>query len=284
MEQVRPQRSTRHPRGGIVTAWRCGRRPATLVVVLMCIASVGARAQARVRSAHDTHGREAVLGINYEGWDDHRDPWREVYVAVRQNTAYGPAIGRLSELSRFGLHDDKIELEAYPSFHGGYASFGLGYAANATLYARSTFSMEVFKALPAHVEGSFGYRRLNFTSPVDLFTGSIGEYYQAWLFGARVNHATGGVSGTSSMLSARRYFGDDGPHLGVQLSSGSIREDLRAQTDLAAVSSRSVVGEGVFLIRTRWMLTTRAGIGRDDASGGRSSFRTVGSMGFGVRF
>jgi YaiO family outer membrane protein len=232
----------------------------------------------------EVHGSDVLLIDNYEKWNDDRDPWREAQLAVRHNTETGPALVRFSHASRVGLRDDKLEAEAYPRLGAGYVALGAGYATNATLYARSTVTGEVFQAFPGGFEGSLGYRRLNFVNAVNVFTGSAGAYRGNFFFSTRLNHVAGGASGTSLAVSGRRYLSDGVQYVGVQLSAGSTRDDIRTAADVAALSSRALAAEALFLVRERWLIPLRADVGREDAHSAKGIGRSSVSVGFGVRF
>jgi YaiO family outer membrane protein len=233
---------------------------------------------------HEVHGLEATLGIAYQRWDDARAPIREPQIALRKNTMHGPAIVRFSRLSRFGLNDTKAELEAYPALPGGYGALGVGVASRGTLYARSAISLELFESLPGRLEGSLGYRRLNFPHPVNVSTASLGKYLRSYLIGARIHGITGGGAGTSISLTARRYFSDDGQFIGAQVSAGSIREDVRTVADLDALSSRSLGVDALVIVKARLMLTARGSFGRDKLTSGVSAGFSALTLGVGVRF
>ena len=258
-------------------------------LALMDTAAVVAPERADVRGfrdllEHEVHGADATLGMNYTAWDDGRDSWREPVLAVRRNTARGPVIGRLARLSRFGLNDDQIAVEGYPAFRGGYGALGVSYGVNGTLYARTALSAELFKSLPADLEGSFGYRRLNFPSRVAVATGSIGKYYREYLFGARVNGVRGGAIGTSALLSGRRYFTDDGQFVGAFVTAGSVREDLRSAADLNANTSRSVGTDAQLVVKGRWLVNARGEVGREQPRAGGASVFTSLNVSVGVRY
>ncbi|MEP6999744.1 MAG: YaiO family outer membrane beta-barrel protein [bacterium] len=233
---------------------------------------------------HDVRGTEATVAIDYESWADHRDPLRESHAAIRQNTDAGAVIARVSHAARFGLRDDKYELEAYPTLGRGYATLGASYSPNAILYPRSSVTTELSASFPLRLEGSLGYRRLNFANAVNVFTASVGAYERDYLFGVHVNHVDGGSSGNSVLLSARRFFTDERQSVSVQLATGSIREDIRTTADIGARSSRSIGAEGAFVVWSHVILTLRAGVGRDDVASTGPVQRVWGGVGTGVRF
>jgi YaiO family outer membrane protein len=290
MEQVRPERPPAD--GGGVSLFRGARRGAIVVVAtvsaaagvsaqsptlgdangmieratvlrrlnlkakalaVMDTAAVVAPDRADVRDFRDllrqeVQGVDATLGVNYTGWDDGRDAWREPQLAVR------------------------------------YGALGASYGVSGALYARTSVSAELFKTLPAAIEGSLGYRRLNFPSAVSIGTGSIGKYYSAYLFSARVNDVRGGATGTSALLSARRYFAEDGQFAGAFVTAGSVREDLRTAADLNASRSRSAGAEAQLVVTSRWLVNARGEVGRDQLRVGSASQFSSLNVGVGVRF
>ena len=137
---------------------------------------------------------------------------------------------------------------------------------------------------PDALEASVGYRRLNFSDAVNVFTGSLGKYYRDFLFGTRLNQVAGGARGTSVSFSARRYSGSEGAYIGAELAGGSVREDLRTVADVAATRNRSIGAEALFIVQSRWMLMGNADIGRDELPGRQSANYLSGSVGVGVRF
>jgi YaiO family outer membrane protein len=240
-------------------------------------------AQLRGLLQHDVHGSEVGGGVDYIKWDDGRPLWRERNLTLRRNTLRGPGIARVSRLSRFGVVDQKYEVELYPAFRSGYGVLAFGASAG-ELYPRTSMTAELYKTVLAQLEGSLGYRRLNFPDPVDLATASLGTYVDAYLFGARVQHATGGARGTAMSLSARRYVADEGGYVGAYARAGSIREDLARVSDFGVQSSRSIGAEAHLILKTRWLVTATQSLGRDVLrGGGRAAFHTT-QLQLGARF
>lgn len=241
-------------------------------------------AQLRAQLEQEVRGSEAMVGFDYQSWDDAREAWREPRLSFRKNTARGPVIARASRVERFGLSDEKLELELYPAFHGGYGALAAGVASNGDLYPRSTFSAEVFKTLPAQLEASVGFRRLNLVSRVNISTASLGSYIREYFLGARIHHVTGGASGTAVSMSARRYLADDGEYIGAHASAGSVREGLRTASDFGVRRSRSLGLDAMLVVRRRWLVTMRQSFGRDQlASGASTPFLTL-DVSLGARF
>ena len=233
---------------------------------------------------HEVHGWEVTIGGEYREWDETRTPWREAQFTTRRNTAFGPLTARASHARAFGRSDQRIELEAYPAFKGGYGFLGVGYATDATLYARSSIAGELFTSFATRFEASVGYRRLNFPNEVNVFTGSLGGYYDAFFLGARVNNVTGGATGTAGTFVLRRYLSDDGQYVGLQASTGSVREQIQSALDLAALSSTSIGADALFIVQSTIVLTGHATIGREELlTGNTVSFWSL-NVAVGVRF
>ena len=233
--------------------------------------------------AQEVHGSEVTATGSYESWNDQRDPLRQIQLAARQNIPNGAGIVRVSHATRFGLRDNNIEIEAYPRIGSGYAALSLGYSPGAKLYARSGVATELFGAFRGNVEGSIGYRRLNFADAVNVFTGSAGVYDRDVLYSVRVNDVSGGAEGRSLVAGARRYFADGVQFAGVHVGAGSIREDVRTQADLASISSRTVGGDAMLLVNMRWVVTLRAEAGRVRTRTGGPGTQLSTTVGLGIR-
>ena len=231
----------------------------------------------------EVYGSEAKVTGSYEAWDGDRDPWRQVQLAFRQNAPNITGVARVSHATRFGLRDDNIELEAYPRIGTGYAALSLGYSPDAKLYARRSVATELFGVFRGNLEGSIGYRRLDFADAVNVLTGSAGVYDRDCLYSVRVHDVSGGADGRSLVVAARRYFADGVQFAGVYLGAGSIREDVRTQADLTSISSRTVGGDAMLLVNGRWVVTLRAEAGRVSTRSGGPVTQTSTSVGFGIR-
>ena len=265
---------------------RQNRRPEAAAVMRKALAAAPNRADVRALNdllEHDIHGGEALLGIDYRKWRTQLPEWREGTVSLRQNTVFGPAVGRFSHLERAGLRDDRFELEAYPAFPHGYLALGGGIAPDATLYARSSASAELFGMLTDRLEGSVGYRRMNFDSGVDLLGGSVSAYAGQFLLGTRVTQVLND-GGTSVQLSGRRFLTDDGQYVGAKFATGSVPVALRTPTDFEVRFSQSVAAEARVVVRGLVVLTAEGELGREGLSGGASSEYSAVRVGVGLRY
>ena len=255
-------------------------------VMARAVAMAPGRADARAmheQLRQEVRGGEAVIGIEYKQWRQQLPEWREAGISARQNAALGPVIARLSVVDRGPLRDDRLTLEAYPAFSRGYLALAGAIATEGTVYAQSSASAELFASLTERLEGSFGYRRMNFASGVDLIGGSLGAYAGQFMFGARATRVLND-GGSSVVLSARRFLGEEGQYLGVRVATGSVPVELRTPTDFEVRFSQSAALEARAVLFRRLVLTADGEIGRDGLSGGGSSQYTAGRAGIGIRY
>ena len=265
---------------------RHNRRAAAADVMRQAVAAAPDRVDARRffdLLQQELHGGEALAAVNYKSWRTQLPEWKEGAVSLRQNTPLGAAIVRGSHLERAGVHDDQVQVEAYPAFPHGYLALGGGVATKATLYAHTTAAAELYGSLTDNLEGSFGYRRMNFASPVNMLGGSLGTYVGNHLLAARVTHVTND-GGTSVLLSARRFLSDDGQFFGVRFGTGSVPVEFRTPTDFAVRFSQSAGVEARVFLGGLVVLSADGEVGRDGlATGGSSGYGAV-RVGLGVRY
>lgn len=231
----------------------------------------------------EVHGGEAMLGAEVKSWREQLPEWREGIASVRQNTAAGPVVARVSRVERNILSDERLEVEAYPAFPHGYLALGAGLATGATVYARTTASAEVYGSLTNQVEASVGYRRMNFDTGIDMIGGSLGAYAGTFLLGVRGSRVLRG-GGSSVMLSTRRFVGDEGAYVGATLATGSVPVDLRTPTDFAVRFNQAASLEGRVNLLRHLLLTAEGELGREGLLAGGSSPYSAMRVGIGVRY
>jgi len=236
------------------------------------------------RFRYDLYGSDLTAAESYERWSAGPAPWSETQLAARHNTVAGDGILRLDRASQLGRGDERAEVELYPRLPIGYALVGGSRSTGGGIYPRSTLDAELFASLPAGLEASAGVRRLDFADPVNVFSFSAGGYWTDYLFTARLDRIAGGAGGTSAGLSARRYFADGMQYVAARVDAGSVREDIRTQADVAAMSSRSFGADALLLPGQRWLVMLHAEAGRDEVRSHVLATRTLASVALGVRF
>lgn len=269
------------------TLRRLNRKAESLKLINQAIAIAPGREDAKEMHRllqQEVHGSELSISGESRVWNSHRKPWREAQLAWRQNTTAGPGILRLSEVSAFGVRDRRIEAEAYPAFPGGYVALGFSAAQQATVYPATIFSGDLYKSIAGNLEGSIGYRRMNFNNPVNVFNASLGTYYRNYLFVPRFHRASGGATGNLVAFVARRYIRENGEFVGVRLAGGSFREIIQTSEDLSVTQSRSIAVEGSLISRARWIWSGGVNLGRDNVPGRSAATLFSGNAGVGIRF
>jgi YaiO family outer membrane protein len=225
-----------------------------------------------------------MVGAAYDRFEA-GSSWHEATIGVRRNTTFGVLQARAARARRFGVGGDQYEIEAYPRFSSSsYGYFAAGWSPSGRLYPRSRFAAEAFQSLGSGFEASAGYRRLNFPSGANVFTGAVSKYLHDWRFTARLYRANGTADRNSVNLIVRRYFAEGSEYVGFRIGRGATRDEVRSLDDLQALDARDVGVEGMFGFRDRWLLNVRAGAGRQSIAG-RGSVRhlSFGSA-FGMRF
>lgn len=255
-------------------------------VMAKAVAAAPARADARALHdllVHEVRGGEAVVGADVKSWREQLPEWREGTAALRQNTGAGPVVARYSRVERGLSSDDRLEVEAYPAFPHGYLALGAGLATEGTVYANNTASAELFGSLTDQIEGSVAYRHMQFDSGVDMIGGSLGTYLGPFLLGSRVTHVLRD-GGTSVVLSARRFVGDEGASIGAKLATGSVPVELRTPTDLAVRFSQALSLDAKVYVLSRLVLAAEGELGRDGLAAGGSAEYSAARLGIGFRY
>ena len=255
-------------------------------VMAQAVAMAPGRTDARAlheQLRQEVRGGEAIAAVEVRTWREQLPEWREGVLSLRQNTGHGPVAARVSRVDRGPLSDDRLQVEAYPAFPHGYLALGAALATNATIYARTAASAEVYASMTDHVEGSVGYRRMNFTTGVDMIGGSLGVYAGQFLLGSRVTHLLRD-GGSSATLSVRRFVGEDGGFVGARLATGSVPVELRTPTDFTVRFSQSVATEARVVVRGLLLLSAEGELGRDGLAAGGSSEYRAARVGIGVRY
>ncbi len=189
-----------------------------------------------------------VSASESDDWfSDRRTSWREHQLSVRRATPAGSVIVRGSRAERFGLTDNQFEVEMYPRFRAGtYAYVSAGWAPAKRLSPESRYAADLYQSLGAGLEGSFGYRRLGFSSTTDIFVASLNKYVGNWLLTSRMFYVPDrtGAASRSYHGAFRRYFGADGTsYVGARYSHGFAREEVRNLNDFEVLRSNTVAGE-----------------------------------------
>ena len=113
--------------------------------------------------------------------------------------------------------------------------------------------------------------------------GSLGAYVGNNLLGARVTHVTND-GGSSVLLSARHFIGDEGQFVGVRFGTGDVPVEFLTPTDFAVRFSQSVGAEMRVFVKGLIVLSADTELGRDGLAAGGSSEYVAARVGLGVRY
>jgi len=210
---------------------------------------------------------ETMLDQDYEWFSDGRGAWNETEVSLKRGAERaGSVIVRFSHVNQFPFSSNLMEVDAYPVIRKGtYAYLNAGWSPDGVLFSRYRAGAELYQSLPHGIEVSGGYRRLGFSSPVNIYTGSISKYLQAWMFGFRtyVNPVSAGDS-ESRQFSARRYFGDGLSYVSLLYGTGAAPAEQGDLNEIQVLRSQSVLGEIDWRLARRWTLVLRLGHSVED--------------------
>ena len=207
------------------------------------------------------------------------DSQQESTLSLRGPTPWGSAIGRVSRADRFGEHSDELSAEFYPHIRPGtYAFLTVGGSPDANLYPQYFVGADLFQSLTHGFEASAGYRRLQFTDDVNIFTPAIYKYLGNWLYSARLYLTPDDVGvGKTGAFAARRLFGEEGVHdyLEFRFSYGASKALATTTLDLLSLKSTRYTVEYDKRIGN-WHADVKAGAGSEDQQfGGKVNRYTV---------
>ncbi len=184
---------------------------------------------------------EVLISHSYDWFSDGRNGQLETTFSFKSPTPYGSVIGRINRADRFSEVDYQGEVDFYPHFRSGtYGYLNVGYAVHGTLYPSYRVGGDLFQSIPHGFEISGGYRRLEFSSGVDIYTFSLAKYFHNWLFTGRGFIVPGdpGTSGTA-LFSARYFLGSEGLHdyLEFRYSHGASPALAQTTQDIEVLAS-----------------------------------------------
>ncbi|HJW73414.1 MAG TPA: YaiO family outer membrane beta-barrel protein [Geothrix sp.] len=182
------------------------------------------------------------LGLSYtfDRFDRTFDPWRLTSLSLSHRFDAGSLIGRVNHTSRFGETGQQFEVDAYPRWGDGtYFYLNAGFS-DATLFPHRRYGVEIFQNFPKGMEGSLGFRRLQFTaSRVTIYTGSLSKYWGDWLFTLRPNYTPSSLGASrSGSIAVRRYLGDAENYLTFSLGTGVSPDQPNPDASILDLRSR----------------------------------------------
>lgn len=202
----------------------------------------------------------------YDFFSDGRAGQHETSMSSRIPTRTGSVTVRLNRADRFSQVSYQTELDYYPSIRSGtYGYINLGYSADANLYPRYRVGSDLFQSLGHGYEMSGGYRRLHFSSNINIYTFSLAKYRGNWLFTGRgfLTPDELGISRTG-VFSARRFFSSEGLHDYIEFfySRGASLAQARTTLNIELLDSYRF-GLSVDKTAGHWGLAFKGGVSQE---------------------
>ncbi len=224
------------------------------------------------------------MGFNKDTFNQGYNDWDLSYVSLGRKFSFGSLIARANQAQRFGDKGEQFELDAYPRLREGtYMYLNAGYSDD-DLFPTQRYGAEIFQNLPEAWEASLGYRRLNFNSKVNIYTGTVGKYSGNYYYLLRLNTVPDELGHSeSASLQVRRYFGDE-DYVSVLIGSGRSLSQLGTTSDVVALSSKRIYLDTRFEVKPTWILYLGAGLEKEEIRDDVYRNRTSYSIGFDKRF
>jgi len=226
----------------------------------------------------------ASVGHSKDTFDQGFDDWDLSYVSIGRKFSFGSLTARVNHAARFGDRGDQFEIDAYPKLREGtYMYLNVGYSGD-DLFPDQRYGAEIYQSLPQAWEASLGFRRLIFSSSVNIYTGSVGKYSGNYYYLLRINSVPDelGNSGSAN-LQVRRYFGDE-DYIAVLVGSGRSLNQLGTASDIVALGSQRISIDSHFEIKPTWILNLGLGLEKEEIRDEVYRNRTSYSFGIDKKF
>lgn len=229
---------------------------------------------------------EASVRQYYESFSDGIGNRNETQVALKRSTRVGSVIGRYAGASRFGDIGNQLEIDFYPGLRKGtYLYLNAGFSPEGILYPKYRAAGEIYQSLGKGFEASAGYRRLGFSSPVNVYSTALTKYYGNWMFTGR-GYFTPSTSGTSKSMqfSTRRYFRDVRSYWEFAYGHGSTPYGIRSAVDLQIFESNSFSSGLDKALGERWLISGNFGIAHEERANRPAVYHRTATLSLSFRF
>lgn len=185
-----------------------------------------------LRKSIKTSTQDYTLTVahTYDTYSEVFDDIHKSYLQLSRRTDYGSVIGRINYQNRFSTNGIQGELDFYPSIADGWYGYVSAGFSSSSLFPSFRSGAELYHNLPKAFEVSAGFRYLNFSSDVWIFTGTVSKYQGNWLFTVRpyITPNSVGVSRSLSLL-ARKYISGPENYITFRGGFGFYPEERRFQ-------------------------------------------------------
>jgi YaiO family outer membrane protein len=176
-------------------------------------------------------------------------------------------IERVARADRFDSHSNQISAEFYPHIRRGtYGFLTVGGSPDGVLYSQYFAGGDIYQTVGHGYEASGGYRRLQFSDDVNIFTTALYKYRGKWLYSGRLYLTPDNLGvGKTGVFAARRLLGEEGVHdfLEFRFSYGASKALANTNVDLLSLRSNRFSVEYDKRIGN-WDANAKLGAGSED--------------------
>lgn len=270
--------------------WWSGRLTEARALVRAVLSRDAGNTQARlVRQRLDARTRPWSLGVGYthDTFGEDRDPWQEATLSIGRETPVGSLMVRASHADRFGLEDQQVDVEFYPTFRAGtYAFVGVG-VADQVLFPENHVSFDLYQSIGNGFEVSGGFRKLRFSETTTIYLATVSKYVGNWMYTVKASVVPDDELGNAWSYhgNLRRYFGSAGTsYVGAGYSHGFNREEPRGTGDLIRVDADTLRAQADIDVRERVRLFLNGSTSRQERALREPLWQTTFGAGLTLRF
>jgi YaiO family outer membrane protein len=150
-----------------------------------------------------------------------RAPWNLASFDWSRQTTLGSLTGRVNYANRFNNSGVQFEIDAYPIISKTFYSYlNIGYSKDNNVFPSTKTGFSLFANLPNSFEAEGGFRYLNFSNSIWIYTASVGKYYKNYWFNLRTYLTPDNKNITQAYaITARYYYA--GPNDYISFSAGT---------------------------------------------------------------
>jgi YaiO family outer membrane protein len=226
----------------------------------------------------------ASIGYSRDTFNQGFDAWDFANVSIGRKFSWGSMTARVNHAERFGDKGKQFELDAYPKIREGtYMYLNVGWS-NDDLFPNQRYGAEIYQSLPQSWEASLGLRRLNYSSHVNIYTGSVGKYSGNYYYLLRFNTVPDILGDSASAnLQVRKYYGDE-DYVAVTIGTGRSLSQLGTSSDVVALGSQRISIDSRFEVKPTWVLGLGLGLEKEEIRDEVFRNRTSYSIGIDKKF
>jgi YaiO family outer membrane protein len=187
--------------------------------------------------------------------------------------------------THFDEYGRQLMLEAYPSLVSGTWLY-LNYAVSRDpIFPSVSYGGELYHSLPKGFECSLGARHMQYSSAVDIYTGTLAKYVGNYYLILRGNYIPSSVGPShSGSLTTRRYFGDPDSWVSLVVSDGLSPTQYNPASAILSLNSHYLELEGQFKLGRRYFVSPSVSYEQDEVTPGNWRDDLTVSLSLACRF